>query len=125
MKKLAFSWLIIFLLFFSLTKAQMSYKPIDLSINTPQETNVYKKYTEGKTFLGLSFGTAIPFGDYGSSIYPEVGGNISPGIGLGIQAHYFINDHFAFIRQPRTVGESENNFHHHRFYCHVANPTAG
>ncbi len=88
MKKLAFSWLIIFLLFFSLTKAQMGFKPLDLSINTPQETNVYKKYTEGKTFLGISFGASIPFGDYGT--------NINAGMGLGLQAHYFINDHFAF-----------------------------
>jgi len=96
MKKLVLSWIVVFLLFSSYTKAQMEFKPIDLSINTPQDADVYKKHTEGKTFLGLTFGTSIPFGDYGSCVSSFAAGNINPGFGGGIFARYFISDHFAF-----------------------------
>jgi len=96
MKKLVLSWIVVFLLLSSYTKAQMEFKPIDLSINTPQDADVYKKHTEGKTFLGLTFGTSIPFGDYGSCVSSFAAGNINPGFGGGIFARYFISDHFAF-----------------------------
>jgi len=96
MKKLVLLWVVVFLLFSSNTRAQMEFKPIDLSINTPQEVNVYKKHTDGKTFLGLTFGTSIPFGDYGSCVSALAAGNINPGMGAGIFARYFISDHFAF-----------------------------
>ena len=64
MKKLACCWVVVFLLLSGFTKAQMGFKPSEFSINSPQETNVYKKYTEGKTFLGITLGAAMPFGSY-------------------------------------------------------------
>lgn len=67
---------------------QMQYKPFDLNINAPNKEEVYKRYMEGKTYLGINGGISIPFSDYGS--------NINVGLGLGIQAKYFISDHFVF-----------------------------
>jgi outer membrane protein W len=92
MKKLTCCWVVLFLLFFNNTKAQMGFIPSDLSINSPQNINVYKKYTEGKTFLGFNLGAAIPFGSY-DFFNSDIN---SVGMGAGIQARYFINDHFAF-----------------------------
>ncbi len=92
MKKLACCWVVVFLLLSGFTKAQMGFKPSEFSINSPQETNVYKKYTEGKTFLGITLGAAIPFGSY-----DYYNSNInSVGMGAGLNCHYFISDHFAF-----------------------------
>lgn len=68
--------------------AQMSYTPIDLKINTPENAVVYKKYMKDKTFLGLTSGISIPFGNLGE--------NTNVGIGAGVQAKYFISDHFVF-----------------------------
>jgi opacity protein-like surface antigen len=74
----------------------MSYTPDELNINSPNEIMVYKKYMEGKTYLGLQAGLSIPFSDYGK--------NIGAGKGFGMQARYFISDHFAF-------GASFNYYH--------------
>jgi outer membrane protein W len=86
MKKLCFFFIAISLIIES--HAQMSYSPFELSINTPNETTVYKKQMEGKTFLGLNTGISIPFGDYGT--------NMNVGLGAGIQAKYFISNRFVF-----------------------------
>ena len=94
MKKLFF--LIAVFLMIESTYAQMSYTPFELNINTPNEATVYKKYMEGKTFLGLNTGLSIPFGDYGT--------NVGVGLGAGLQAKYFISDHFVF-------GASFNFYH--------------
>ena len=68
--------------------AQMHYNPYELNINAPNNENVYKRYMEGKTYLGINGGISLPFADYGK--------NINLGLGLGIQAKYFISDHFVF-----------------------------
>jgi opacity protein-like surface antigen len=87
MKKQFFLF-IVALLIINTSQAQMNYSPYELNINTPNEGTVYKKYMLGKTFLGANFGLSIPIGSYGS--------NINLGMGLGLQAKYFISDHFVF-----------------------------
>ncbi len=87
MKKLFFFFIAVFLIIETM-HAQMSYAPIELNINTPNETTVYKKRMEGKTFLGLNTGLSIPFGDYGT--------NVNVGTGFGVQAKYFISNRFVF-----------------------------
>ena len=88
MKKLYFFFIAAFFLMFGTNYAQMSYDPLELKINSPQEVAVYKKYMEGKTFLGFNTGISIPFGTYGA--------NTNLGFGAGMQAKYFISDHFVF-----------------------------
>lgn len=68
--------------------SQMQFSPYELNINSPNNTDVYKRYMEGKTFLGFNGGISLPFGDYAT--------NLNLGLGLGIQAKYFISDHFVF-----------------------------
>lgn len=68
--------------------SQMQFSPYELNINAPNNTDVYKRYMEGKTFLGFNGGISLPFGDYAT--------NLNLGLGLGIQAKYFISDHFVF-----------------------------
>jgi outer membrane protein W len=87
MKKLFFFFITVFLLI-GTNHAQMNYAPIDLKINTPDDAVVYKKYMKDKTFLGLTTGISIPFGNYSE--------NINVGLGLGLQAKYFISDNFVF-----------------------------
>jgi outer membrane protein W len=87
MKKLFITLFAIFLLI-SNGFAQMQYRPYELNINAPNNENVYKRYMEGKTYLGINGGISLPFADYGK--------NINLGLGLGIQAKYFISDHFVF-----------------------------
>lgn len=79
---------ITFLLSVFLTHAQMSFEPINLDINSPDELQVYKRYTEGKTYIGLNGGLSIPTADYSK--------NIEMGLGLGLHLKYFITDHFVF-----------------------------
>jgi opacity protein-like surface antigen len=95
MKKI-FIFFALSILFIQMSEAQMSYRPDELNINSPNEIAVYKKYMEGKTYLGLNAGLSIPFGDYGK--------NIGVGTGFGMQARYFISDNFAF-------GASFNYYH--------------
>jgi opacity protein-like surface antigen len=87
MKKLFITLFAIFLLIGN-GFAQMHYNPYELNINAPNNENVYKRYMEGKTYLGINGGISLPFADYGK--------NINLGLGLGIQAKYFISDHFVF-----------------------------
>jgi outer membrane protein W len=87
MKKLFITLFAIFLLIGN-GFAQLHYKPYELNINAPNSENVYKRYMEGKTFLGINGGISLPLADYGK--------NINLGLGLGIQAKYFISDHFVF-----------------------------
>ncbi|MFZ4399605.1 MAG: OmpW family outer membrane protein [Bacteroidales bacterium] len=87
MKKLFFFFIVAFLMI-ETSYAQMNYSPFELNINTPNEGTVYKKYMEGKTYLGLNAGVSIPFGDYSK--------NVNVGMGAGLQAKYFISDHFVF-----------------------------
>ncbi|NVN93752.1 MAG: outer membrane beta-barrel protein [Bacteroidetes bacterium] len=88
MKKLFFFIIVAFLII-ETSHAQMSYSSFELNINSPNETAVYKKYMEGKTYIGASGGISIPIGsDYSK--------NVNLGIGAGMQGKYFISDHFAF-----------------------------
>lgn len=68
--------------------SQMNYSPFELNINAPNKEDVYKRYMEGKTYIGFNGGISLPFSDYGT--------NINVGMGLGLQAKYFISDHFVF-----------------------------
>jgi len=97
MKKLYF-FIITALLMIETMNAQMSYTPYELNINAPKEATVYKKYMEGKTFLGLNSGISIPFGNYAK--------NVNVGLGLGVQAKYFISDHFVFGASFNFYGSS-------------------
>lgn len=66
----------------------MQFNPIESEILAPQKADVYKRYMEGKTFIGLNGGLSLPIADYST--------NIKLGLGLGFQAKYFIFDHFVF-----------------------------
>jgi len=88
MKKIFFFFVAFFLIIETIN-AQMSYSSFELNINSPNEAKVYKKYMEGKTFIGASAGFSIPIGrDYSK--------NVNIGMGAGLQAKYFISDRFAF-----------------------------
>ena len=88
MKKLFLIFVAVFLIIETMN-AQMSYSLFELNINSPNEATVYKKYMEGKTFIGASAGFSIPIGsDYNK--------NVNIGMGAGLQARYFITDRFAF-----------------------------
>lgn len=88
MKKLFLFFISVFLIIETMN-AQMSYSSFELNINSPNEATVYKKYMEGKTYIGVSGGISIPIGsDYSK--------NVNLGMGAGMQARYFISDHFAF-----------------------------
>jgi len=103
MKKIFF-FFTLSLLFIQIGKAQMSFIPDELNINSPNEIAVYKKYMEGKTYLGLNAGLSIPFGTKAA--------DIGAGTGFGMQARYFISDHFAF-------GASFNYYHSNMVDAHL------
>ncbi len=87
MKRFYISFIVIILMASS-GIAQMQFNTYELNINAPEYVNVYKRYMEGKTFLGFNGGISVPFGDYST--------NVNIGLGLGVQAKYFISDHFVF-----------------------------
>jgi outer membrane protein W len=87
MKKIYFTFILFILLTIN-AFSQMEYKAFELNINAPNKEDVYKRYMEGKTYIGFNGGISLPFSDYGT--------NINVGMGLGLQAKYFISDHFVF-----------------------------
>jgi len=86
MKKLLIAITLLFSVF--LVKAQMIYEPFILDISSPEEIQVYKRYTEGKTYIGFNGGISAPMADYSK--------NIDLGLGMGIHLKYFITDNFVF-----------------------------
>lgn len=80
--------LISFMLLSANVFSQMNYSPFELNINAPNKEDVYKRYMEGKTYIGFNGGISLPFSDYGT--------DLNVGMGLGLQAKYFISDHFVF-----------------------------
>lgn len=86
MKKILVTLLLLFSVFFS--KAQMNFESINLDISSPEVVQVYKRYTEGKTYLGLNGGISLPMADYSK--------NVDLGIGMGLHLKYFITDNFVF-----------------------------
>lgn len=87
MKKIYFTFITFILLTINVF-SQMEYKAFELNINAPNKEDVYKRYMEGKTYIGFNGGISLPFSDYGT--------NLNVGMGLGLQAKYFISDHFVF-----------------------------
>ncbi len=69
-------------------KAQLSFEPVNYDISSPEEIQIYKRYTEGKTYIGINGGISIPMADYSK--------NVEIGLGMGLHLKYFITDHFVF-----------------------------